>query len=359
MTAPGLTYRDAGIDLAASDRYKDRLVALVARTLGPQVVPNPGGFAGYYALQGAGQLFAKRMREPLLVATNDGVGTKVLLAAELETFHTVGLDLVAMSVNDLIVCGAEPLFFLDYIAVGRLDEARELRLIEGIVEGCRDAGCALLGGETAEMPDVYRPDHFDMAGFAVGIVDRPRLLDGRHVRPGDRLVALASSGVHSNGYSLVRKILARAKLDLRQTYPELGAERLGDILLRPTRIYARPVLKTLRAHRVQRLIRAMANVTGSGIPGNLPRVLPKGVRARIRRDACRTPPIFRFLQAQGRVPEDEMWNVFNMGVGFVMVVAPQAASAVCRRLNRLHEEAFVVGEIVAGEPGAEPVVDLV
>jgi phosphoribosylformylglycinamidine cyclo-ligase len=352
----GLTYRDAGVDLAVKDAFTERLLALTRRTYGPEVIDVGPGFAGLYALGGAGRLFDRRHRDPVLVACTDGVGTKVLLAAELQRYDTVGIDLVAMSVNDLIVCGAEPLFFLDYIAVGAIDPTRAMQLIEGITAGCLDAGCALIGGETAEMPGVYQGSHFDLAGFAVGIVDRRRLLGPSLVRRGDVVVGCASTGVHSNGFSLVRRIVAQAGLDLRATYEELGAP-LGEVLLRPTRIYAAAVRRALEPYRQQRLVRAMAHITGSGLPGNLPRALPPATVAVLHRDRWPVPPIFGFLQRHGGVADAEMTDVFNLGLGFCCVVAPRAVDAVIRRLRLEGVDAWPVGEIRAAAAGAEPAVE--
>ncbi|MCI0341754.1 MAG: phosphoribosylformylglycinamidine cyclo-ligase [Planctomycetales bacterium] len=353
-----VTYRDAGVDIEKSDRFKERLFDLVRQTYGPQVIERRWGYGGTFALDGDLALFRRSLKDPVLVACTDNVGTKVLLAQQLKVYHTVGVDLVAMSVNDLIVNGAEPLFFLDYIGTGKLDEERDLRIVQGIVDGCRQAGCALLGGETAEAPDLFPPDRFDLAGFAIGIADRSKLLDGTAVEIGDVLVGVGSSGVHSNGFTLVRRTLAAAGLDLHRTYDALGPAPLGDVLLTPTRIYAKAVRRALGAYKVKRMVRAMAHITGSGIAGNLPRNLPAGVKAVVRRDSWPVPPVFPFLQEQGGIPDEEMWNVFNMGLGFILVVHPQCGDAVIRRLERSGEDAWVVGEIVAGTPGAEATVEL-
>lgn len=358
-TGGGATYRDAGVDLEAGDRFTAALGGLVRKTYGPQVIDAPGGFAGLFALKGTGALFDPPLQDPVLVACTDGVGTKVLLAAEAGIHNTVGIDLVAMSVNDLLVCGAQPLFFLDYMAVGKLDETRELALVEGIAAGCIEAGCALLGGETAEMPGVYAREHFDLAGFAVGLVDRRRMIDKSLVRKGDLIVGLASSGIHSNGYSLVRAVIRKARLKLHTIYPDLHPERtLGAVLLEPTRIYTKQVHAALKPYRKQRMIHAMSHITGSGLPGNLPRILPPGVKAVLDTKRWARPAIFDFLQAHGRIAEREMFDVFNMGLGYCMVIAPRAAEATVRRLEAMGQPAWIVGEIKGAKAGAAPVVEL-
>jgi phosphoribosylformylglycinamidine cyclo-ligase len=358
----GVTYRDAGVDLEAGDRFTGALQGLVRKTYGPQVIDAPGGFAGLFALKGAGALFDPPLRDPVLVACTDGVGTKVLLAAEAKIFNTVGIDLVAMSVNDLLVCGAAPLFFLDYVAVGKLEQARELGLVEGIAAGCIESGCALLGGETAEMPGVYAKEHFDLAGFAVGLVDRKRMLTKQLVRKGDLIVGLASSGIHSNGYSLVRAVIKKARLKLTSVYPELNADggqrTLGEVALEPTRIYAKQVREALRPYTKQRMIHAMSHITGGGLPGNLPRILPDGVKAVLKTKSWERPPIFDFLRDKGGVDEREMYDVFNMGLGFCMITAPRAAEATVKRLNAIGQPAWIVGEVKGARAGSAPVVEL-
>jgi phosphoribosylformylglycinamidine cyclo-ligase len=346
------TYRQAGVSLEAADELVQRIAPLVRRTFGPRVLGDLGGFAGALRLDYDERLFAHNYREPVLVACTDGVGSKVLLAAQAGRYDTVGIDLVAMSVNDMLTCGAEPLFFLDYIAVNRLDPQRVAQIVAGVVAGCEEAGCALLGGETAEMPDLYRPGHFDLAGFAVGVVERRRMVHPRHVRPGDELVGLASSGIHSNGYALVRRLLleeGRIELDAR---PRGLGEALGECLLRPTRIYVRAVQSVLRRYRVRRAITGMAHVTGGGLPGNVPRMLPPDCDADLRRGSWPVPPIFALISRYG-VSEEEMYRVFNMGIGYVLSVRPGSLAPVMRDLKRAGGEPYVIGRVRRGRGRVE------
>jgi len=350
--AASKTYRDAGVDLDAADEVVRKISHAVRRTHGPRVLPSHGGFAGLFRLDHDAKLFARHYREPVLVSCTDGVGSKVLIAAQMKRYDTVGLDLVAMSVNDLLTCGAEPLFFLDYVAVPRLDPDAVAKIVEGVAAGCEQADCALLGGETAEMPDLYRRGHFDLAGFAVGVVERSRIIEKKNVRPGDVLIGLASSGLHSNGYALARKLLLnQAGLPLSKTARSLD-EPLADALLRPTRIYVRPILKVLRHYRCKPRISAMAHITGGGLPGNVPRLLPADCDAVIRRGSWSAPPIFGLLQHHG-VAEEEMYRVFNMGIGYVLAVRPGSAGAVVRLLGRAGEQACVIGKIKRGRGRAE------
>jgi len=346
------TYREAGVNLDAADELVERIGPLVRRTYGPRVMAGHGGFAGALRLDHDERLFARNYRQPVLVACTDGVGSKVLVAAEAGRYDTVGIDLVAMNVNDLLTCGAEPLFFLDYIAVHKLSPEVGARIVEGVVAGCQQAGCALLGGETAEMPDLYRPGHFDLAGFAVGVVERKRFIQPRRVRPGDDLIGLASSGLHSNGYALVRRVLLQhAGLDLAQHVRSIG-ETLVDALLRPTRIYVRAVLSVLDHYRARPAIHGMAHITGGGLPGNLPRLLPPTCDAVIRRGAWPIPPIFGLLEHHG-VPEAEMYRVFNMGLGFVLVVRPSSTRVVMRGLERAAAEPYLIGKVKRGRGKVE------
>lgn len=331
-----LTYKRAGVDADAQDAFAEAIGRMVAGTRPPEVVSGIGGFAAAYAPDVSGMI------RPLLVSGTDGVGTKLKLAFETGIHDTVGLDLVAMCVNDVLTAGAKPLFFLDYLATGRLEPGVALRVVGGIAEGCRQAGCALVGGETAEMPGFYAAGEYDLAGFAVGLVDEPRLVTGAAVRPGDVVLGLPSSGVHSNGFSLVRRIVADRGLALDRTYE--GFDRtLGELLLAPTVIYVRPILDLLA--RVE--VRAMAHVTGGGIPGNLPRVLPGDVHAVLDRAAIPPNPLFPFLQGAD-VDDAEMWNVFNMGVGFLVVVPPGAADEAFALLAAAGLRPFVAGRIEAG-----------
>ncbi|CAN5835926.1 phosphoribosylformylglycinamidine cyclo-ligase [soil metagenome] len=381
---PGLTYAAAGVDLVSKDEFTESLGALMRRTHGPRVIPNPGGFAGLFRLDYNERIFKRNYKDPVLVACADGVGTKLKLAIACRRFGTLGIDLVAMNVNDMIVQGAEPLFFLDYIAVPKVEKGLLNELMKGIVEGCRQSQCALLGGETAEMAGLYAPGDFDLAGFAVGVVDLKRAIDPMRVEVGDVVLGLASSGIHSNGYTLVRKVVESAGLDLDRAYPELaegvgggvGAKRkgasgaakvgartsaaagakpaaaaqsLGEVLLTPTRIYVKSITKLLAQYRVKKVVSGMAHITGSGMSGNLCRALHAKVDAVVRRDAWPVPPVFRFLQQQGNVDEEEMRRVFNMGIGYCVIVRPTFAESVCAQLKRTGEKVFVIGEIVKGK----------
>ncbi|RMF72212.1 MAG: phosphoribosylformylglycinamidine cyclo-ligase, partial [Planctomycetota bacterium] len=298
------------------------------------------------------RLFKHNYEEPVLVACADGVGSKLLLAIRSRRYDTIGVDLVAMNVNDLLTTGAEPLFFLDYIAVNKLKPEIAAQIVAGVADGCSEAGCALLGGETAEMPDLYRKNHFDLAGFAVGVVERRRLVRRERVRPGDNLIGLLSSGLHSNGYALARKLLLRdAGLKLDDAPRALG-EPLLDALLRPTRIYARAVLAVLRHYSSRPPVSGMAHITGGGLPGNVSRMLPARCDAVIRRGAWPIPPIFGLLEHFG-VAEDEMYRVFNMGIGFVLAVRPRSTGVVLRMLRRAGEQAEVIGRIRRGSGRVE------
>lgn len=344
-----VTYKDSGVDIDAGDKAVDLMAHHVRSTHTPQVLPaNHGGFAGLFLLDYPKGLLKRNYRNPVLVACTDGVGTKLELAIRMGIADTVGIDLVAMCVNDLIVQGADPLFFLDYVAVGKLDPAQVASIVKGIAAGCREAGCALLGGETAEMPGFYPEGHYDVAGFAVGVAERSRLVLGRNVRPGDVLIGLHSSGVHSNGYSLVRRIFLRDSWDLAATPPGLG-EPLGEALLRPTIIYVRPIQAILRAYRSKRVVHAMAHITGSGLPGNVPRVLPKDADAVILLDSWDPPPLFGLIEDAGKVPRREMFRVFNMGIGMVLVVSRFFAESILAQLEGLKVPASRIGEIVRGK----------
>jgi phosphoribosylformylglycinamidine cyclo-ligase len=348
----GKTYRDAGVDLDAADELVARIGPVVRRTYGPRVLPSHGAFAGLFRLDHDSKLFARNYRDPVLVSCTDGVGSKVLVASQAKRYDTVGIDLVAMNVNDLLTCGAEPLFFLDYIALPRLEPGVVAQIVQGIAAGCQQADCALLGGETAEMPDLYRTGHFDLAGFAVGVVERPRMIRREFVRPGDKLIGLGSSGLHSNGYALVRKVLLN-DIGLRLNEPARGlGEPLVDALLRPTRIYARAVLKAIRHYRARPRITGMAHITGSGLPGNVPRMLPPNCDAVIRRGSWPVPPIFGLLEHHG-VHEDEMYRVFNMGIGYVLAVRSNSAAVVEQLLRRAGEQAYIIGQVKRGRGRVE------
>ncbi|HTP42828.1 MAG TPA: phosphoribosylformylglycinamidine cyclo-ligase [Nitrospiria bacterium] len=337
------TYRSAGVDIEKKSLFIQGIARLARSTRRPEVLAGIGGFCSAFALP------RRRYRRPLLVAGTDGVGTKLIVAGMAGRHDTIGIDLVAMCVNDLLVSGAEPLFFLDYFATGRLAPRQAASVMAGIVTGCRQAGCALVGGETAELPSMYKPGEYDLAGFAVGVVERSRLIDGRAIRPGDRLIALASSGFHSNGYSLIRKVIFdHARHRVADRVGELGG-RIDDLLLRPTRIYARAIAALQR--RLPGRLRGLAHITGGGITENLPRILPARCRAVVNRAAWRVPPHFLWLQRLGRIAEEEMWRVFNMGVGMILVVPPQAEHRVIAVARRAGEHAFPIGWIERGRPG--------
>ncbi len=346
-----MTYKEAGVDIEASERMVQGIRALVARTYSPRVVGTLGGFAGLFSLDFPQRLLRRNYRDPVLVACCDGVGTKLKVAFMTGRLETVGIDLVAMNVNDLICTGAEPLFFLDYAAVGRLEPERMRDIIAGISAGCVQAGMALLGGETAEMPEFYKPREFDLAGFAVGVVERDRIIDGSGVKPGDVAVALASDGLHSNGFGLARKVIfERAGLGVDDRPAELEGRSVGEVMLTPTRIYVRAVRELMKAYKSRRVIKAMAHITGGGLPGNLPRVLGKGLTVRLKRDSWEVPGIFRLIAKAGPVDQVEMFRVFNMGVGFVLIVASGYAGPVMSRLRRAGERCWVLGKVVKGGP---------
>ena len=339
--AHGLSYRAAGVDIDAGNALVTRLAPLAARTRRPEVLAGLGGFGGLFQLDLAGY------RSPVLVSGADGVGTKLRLAIDTGRHADVGVDLVAMCVNDIVVCGAEPLFFLDYYATGKLSAEVAATVIDGIARGCEQAGAALIGGETAEMPGMDSPGDYDLAGFAVGIVERDALIDGHRVEAGDTLIGLASNGLHANGFSLARAIVATAGAALDAPLPGSADTRsLAQRLLTPTRIYVKSIL----ALRAQAALKAIAHITGGGLPENLPRVLPAGCGARIDLRSWRRPPLFDWLQAAGNVDASEMLRTFNCGVGMVLVVAAQDAPATLSALAALGEQAWVLGD-VTGTPG--------
>ncbi len=349
-SAGGLTYADSGVDLENYAEFTGSLESMLRKTHGQRVIPNPGGFAGLFRLDYNERLFQRNYREPVLVACTDGCGTKVKIAAAMKKYDTIGIDLVGMSVNDLVVQGAEPLFFLDYVAVAKADNRMLGAIVGGVSSGCQEAGCALLGGETAEMPDVYRKGEFDLAGFAVGVVELKRAVDPERVEPGDVVLGLESDGVHANGYSLVRKIVSVKKLDLKKVYPDLDADRsLGEVLLTPTRIYAQPIVRLLRHYRVKRVVSAMSHITGGGLAENLERSIGEDTDAVIDLGTWTPNPVFTFLQKKGQVSKAEMYRVFNMGIGYVLVVRPSFAKAIAERLEKDGERVHVIGHIEKGK----------
>lgn len=347
MGRVAISYKQSGVDIAAKVRWVEAIESAMRSTYGPRVPKMRHGlFAGAFRLDYDEQLFRRNYRRPVLLGCTDGVGTKILLALQLDRLDTIGIDLVAMNVNDLIACGGEPLFFLDYLAVNKLDPQRLLAIVEGIAEGCRQAGCALLGGETAQMSDLYREGDLDLAGFAVGVAEQGRVVEGAGIRVGDVLVGLSSSGVHSNGYTLVRKLIASAGCDLKELLPELGAP-LGEVLLRPTKIYVRAVQSVLKAYRRKRVVTGMAHITGGGLKENVGRIMPAKCEAVIDRKSWSPPPIFEFLRRLG-VSRAEMFNVFNMGVGYVFFIRPAFVSGVLRILKRVGEPGMIIGEVIRG-----------
>jgi phosphoribosylformylglycinamidine cyclo-ligase len=352
-------YKKAGLDLEKYAETMSGIQPLLARTWDVRVLPPPfpprkggkgsGGFASLFDLNPSG-----KYKHPLLVTCTDGVGSKLKIATRMQKFDTVGIDLVAMSVNDLICTGGEPLTFLDYLAMPKDDPERTKQLVQGISDGCVQAGCALVGGETAILPDFYADDDFDLAGFAAGVVERDAAIDGKHIRTGDVLVGVASSGVHSNGYSLVRKVVFEAaRLDVHDKVADLGGT-IGDALLAPTRIYVKPIRKLLEAVQTPEFaISGLANITGGGIPDNVARILPPGKRAVVRRSSWSVPPVFTWLQKLGNVAQAEMDRVFNGGVGFVVICRPTVADAVMSTLSADGLEAWPIGEIADGDVGVE------
>ncbi len=337
-----LSYKDAGVDIDAGDALVDRIKPLARRTLREGVLGGIGGFGALFELPA-------RYREPVLVSGTDGVGTKLRLAFALDRHDTIGIDLVAMSVNDILVQGAEPLFFLDYFACGRLRVDTATRVVGGIARGCELSGCALIGGETAEMPGMYPDGEYDLAGFAVGAVEKSRIIDGRSIEPGDVVLGLASSGAHSNGYSLVRKVIERAwgRLDAPQMQADFHGAPFADAVMAPTRIYVKPLLAL-----IQHLpVKGMAHITGGGLVENLPRVLPEGTAARLYRDAWTPPPLFAWLQQQGGIADAEMHRVFNCGIGMAVVLSADDADEAVTRLQAAGETVWRIGEIVPDAPG--------
>lgn len=352
------TYREAGVDLEQYRESMRRLPQLTRRTYCPRVLSQDGGFAGLFQLDFANRLFARNYRDPVLVACTDGVGTKLKVAQRAGVHDTVGIDLVAMCVNDALCCGAEPLFFLDYIAMDRDDPSRLEAVVRGISDGCLQADCALLGGETAIMPDLYQPGDYDLAGFCVGVVERKQLIDGSAIGEGDLVLGLASSGLHSNGFSLVRKVVFEAAgLELDAPFPD-SDHTVGSELLRPTRIYTECIRQVLNHYKVKQVVHGIAHITGGGLRENLGRILPPHVSAQLNRAAWNVPPVFSWLQQLGEIDDDEMDEVFNMGIGLVLVVSAYYGDTILRLLERCGIEGWPIGAISrrdAGAPDAPPV----
>jgi phosphoribosylformylglycinamidine cyclo-ligase len=342
MSKKGLTYAQSGVDIDAGNRMVDLIKPLVKATARPGADAEIGGFGGLFDLKRAG------FKDPVLVAANDGVGTKVKIAIDTGIHDTVGIDLVAMSVNDLVVQGAEPLFFLDYFATGKLDPKVGAAIVAGIARGCKQAGCALIGGETAEMPGVYHGNDYDLAGFAVGAVERKAVLPRNDIRAGDVILGIASSGVHSNGFSLVRKVVAKSKLKWTAPAPFDKKKKLGAAILTPTRIYVKPLLAAIRETKA---IKALAHITGGGFPDNIPRVLPNNTGARIDLGAIPVLPVFQWLAAAGGIAEKEMLRTFNCGIGMIAVVKPRKADAVMKVLKREGETVLRLGQVETAAGG--------
>jgi len=330
----GLSYRDAGVDIDAGDQLVENIKPYAKRTMRPEVLSGIGGFGGLVEI-------SKKYKEPVLVSGTDGVGTKLKLAFELNIHDTVGIDLVGMSVNDILVQGAEPLFFLDYFACGQLNVAAATEVIRGIAHGCEQAGCALIGGETAEMPGMYPVGEYDLAGFAVGVVEKSNIITGEHIAPGDIVLGMASNGAHSNGYSLVRKIIERASPDMSALFD--GERSLSEVIMAPTRIYVKPLLALMQSLT----IKGMAHITGGGITENVPRVLPENVVAQIDSQSWKMPKLFHWLQEQGNVAEQEMYRTFNCGIGMVVVVAAVDADQAISQLQAAGESVMKIGVVRA------------
>ncbi len=336
------SYKAAGVDITAGYKAVELMKSHVARTMTDGVVSDIGGFGGLFAPDLAG------MKQPVLVSGTDGVGTKLKLAFLSDRHHTVGIDCVAMCVNDIVCCGAKPLFFLDYIAVGKNVPERVAQIVSGVAEGCVQAGCALIGGETAEMPGFYPEDEYDLAGFSVGIADKERIPDIKAIQPGDVILALPSSGVHSNGFSLVRKVFGET-IDFTAPVAELGGKTVGDALIEPTKIYVKPLLALFNAG----LVKSAAHITGGGFYENIPRSLPKGIGAKIEEKALKILPIFDLIAKTGNIPQRDMFNTYNMGVGMSVVVSRENADRALSILKENGENAYLIGETVASDNGVE------
>lgn len=345
-TTKGLSYKDAGVDVNVKGQFTDSIYSKMKTTFGPRVIENPDGFGGLFALHSR----FKKYRQPVLVSSTDGVGTKLKVAFMTGRHDTIGIDLVAMCVNDIVVLGAEPLFLLDYLASSKIMPKVLHGVLDGIVVGCRQAGCALIGGETPEMPGFYQKGEYDIAGFVVGVVEKNKIINGSAIKPGDVVIGLSSSGIHSNGFSLVRKVFFdKAKMKVTSKLKKYGLDAtLGEALLTPTRIYVKPILKVLQKHTSKNIIKGMAHITGGGLYDNIPRILPDGCAVEVQRDLWEIPRIFYIIQDIGDVEDKEMFHVFNMGIGMTLVVARQDVKTVLRDLETAGEPGVVIGEVVKG-----------
>lgn len=348
------SYKDTGVDVLLKERFTGAIHSNMRKTFSPRVIECPGGFGGLFSLHYEDRLFRK-YRQPVLVASADGVGTKLKVAFMMDKHDTVGIDLVAMCVNDILTLGAEPLFFLDYVASGKVVPSRLHEVINGIVAGCKEAGCALLGGETAEMPGFYRNNEYDLAGFAVGVREKKKLILGKTIEPGDIVIGLASSGLHSNGFSLVRRVFFQEqKWSVGKRVEELGTT-LGEELLRPTRIYAAALKKVLGHYKVKRVVKGLAHITGGGFTGNIPRILPPGTAVRIEKRSWTPHPIFKLVKRLGGISEGEMFRVFNMGIGMVLIVKDYYGDSIIRMLRSEGQDALVIGRVIRGSRRVEVV----
>lgn len=348
-----VTYKDAGVDIEKKGDFTNDIYHQLRRTFSPRVIENPGGFAGLFSLNYSSKLFAKKYKHPVLVASTDGVGTKLKIAFMMDRHDTIGIDLVAMCVNDLLVMGAEPLFFLDYLASSKMVPGVLKEVVRGIATGCCEAGCSLIGGETPELPGFYNKGEYDLAGFSVGVVEKNRIVNGRKIGPDDVVIGLRSNGIHSNGYSLVRKVIFdEANLDVKSTVDGIDGT-IGDELLKPTKIYVKPIRSLLRKYKRKKVVKGMAHITGGGLVDNIPRILPQGCSVRINKGTWPVPEIFGVIQEMGNVVENEMYHVFNMGIGFVLIVSKYFVSSILKKLNRMKEDAFVIGKVIKGSGKVE------
>src|SRR3972149_488658 len=346
-TTKGLSYRDAGVDIDTKGQLTTDIYSKMRTPRIPRVIENPDGFGGLFALNSR----LKKYLEPVLVSSTDGVGTKLKIAFMTGKHDTIGIDLVAMCVNDIIVLGAEPLFLLDYLASSKIVPKVLHEVLDGIVEGCRQAGCSLIGGETPEMPGFYHEDEYDIAGFVVGVVEKDKIIDGKTIKPGDVVIGLSSSGVHSNGFSLVRKtFFDKAKMKVTQKLTKYGLNTtLGEELIKPTKIYVGPILKILNKHKTKKIIKGMAHITGGGLVENIPRILPEGCAVTLGKNRWDVPKIFRIIQDTGRIADQEMFHVFNMGIGMVLVVSKSDVKTVLSDLEKAKEPGTIIGDVIKGD----------
>ncbi|MFN3531685.1 MAG: phosphoribosylformylglycinamidine cyclo-ligase [Candidatus Brocadia sp.] len=345
-TKKGLSYRDAGVDIDTKGQFTTDIYSKMQTTFSPRVIENPDGFGGLFALNSR----FKKYRQPVLVSSTDGVGTKLKIAFVMDKHDTIGIDLVAMCVNDIIVLGAEPLFLLDYLASSKIVPKVLHEVMDGIVDGCRQAGCALIGGETPEMPGFYHKGEYDIAGFVVGVVEKDKIINGKTIKPGDMVIGLSSSGIHSNGFSLVRKVFFdKTKMKITQSLTKYGLNTtLGAELIKPTKIYVKSILEVLNKHKTKKVIKGMAHITGGGLLENIPRILPQGCAVRLERDKWSVPKIFKIIQYLGNIDDQEMFHVFNMGIGMVLIVSKPDVETVLNDLRHAKEPGTVIGKVTRG-----------